>query len=362
MPNDTRYMQLALRLAQRGLGRVWPNPSVGCVIVNTDGHVVGRGWTRDGGRPHAETEALQAAGTRARGATAYVTLEPCSHHGKTGPCAEALIKAGIGTVVSATVDSDPRVAGRGHALLAASGVKLRTGLLESTARDLNAGFLKRVERGLPYVTLKLATTLDGKIALPGGESKWITGSQARAHGHLVRSMHDAIMVGSGTVLADDPELTCRLPGVDHPSLVRVVLDSTARLPMASKLATSAASQPVWLFSSESADTGKLEAMQVRAFALPAGPSGLDIHSCLKQMAAEGLTRVLVEGGARVASSLLKSGLVDQLLWYRSSAVMGDGRSAILGLDCVNLAEMPRFIRKETIRLGEDVLETYRVAT
>ncbi|MEQ1754354.1 MAG: bifunctional diaminohydroxyphosphoribosylaminopyrimidine deaminase/5-amino-6-(5-phosphoribosylamino)uracil reductase RibD [Micropepsaceae bacterium] len=362
LSNDARFMQLALRLAQRGLGRVWPNPSVGCVIVDVRGHVVARGWTQNGGRPHAETEALARAGVNARGATAYVTLEPCAHQGQTGPCAEALIKAGLVRVVSATVDPDPRVAGRGHDMLAAAGVHLRTGVLQDAARELNAGFFSRVQRARPHITLKVATTLDGKIALSGGESKWITGTAARAHAHLVRSQHDAIMVGSGTALADDPELSCRLPGGDHPGLVRIVLDTTAKLPTTSKLVLSAARQPVWLLTSDHAATRELEERKVKVFRLPTGPDGIDIQSCLKLLASQGLTRVLVEGGARLASTLVKSGVVDQLLWYRSPAVMGEGKSVISGFDCASIAEMPRFIRKETTRLGEDVLETYRVAT
>ena len=355
-------MRLALGLAQRGLGRVWPNPAVGCVIVDARGAIVGQGWTQDGGRPHAETEALRQAGSLAHGATAYVTLEPCAHRGQTGPCADALLAAGISRVVSACEDPDFRVAGRGHSRLKEGGVEVLTGVLQSEARALNAGFLSRIQKQRPFVTLKLASTLDGKIALPSGESKWITGEAARAHAHLVRAQHDAVMVGIGTVLADDPELTCRLAGVDHHRLVRVVADSQARLPAASKLVQSAARHPVWVLTGPKAEIAQLQASNVRIIPVAAPDGMIDLAAALRALADAGLTRVLVEGGARLASSLLKSGLADQLLWYRAPSVMGDGASAVSGLGISRLAEMPRVMRKETIRLGEDVLETYLFGT
>lgn len=353
-------MGLALSLAQRGLGRVWPNPSVGCVIVDRDGHVAGRGRTQDGGRPHAETEALREAGPRARGATAYVSLEPCAHQGQTGPCARALIDAGVARVVSAVEDPDSRVAGQGHAMLTTAGVAVRTNVLSARAKALNAGFFSRVQRGWPFVTLKLATTLDGKIALPSGESRWITGTQARAHTHLVRARHDAVLIGIGTALADDPELTCRLPGVRTSGPVRVVVDSKARLPVASKLAATAKASPVWLLSAQNSVV--LQQAGVKVLHVPASADGVDLAAALKALSAEGLTRVLVEGGATLSSALLKLGMVDRLLWYRAPSLMGEGISAVasLGLDAIK--ELPRFAREETIRLGEDVLETYRPAT
>lgn len=362
MDTDERYMRLALRLAQRGLGRVWPNPAVGCVIVDPQGVIAGLGWTRDGGRPHAETEALRQSGPRARGGTAYVTLEPCAHHGQTGPCAEALHSAGISKVVSACEDPDPRVAGRGHAILRNAGIVVQAGVLEGEARALNAGFLSRVQKSRPFVTLKLASTLDGKIALPSGESKWITGETARAHAHLVRSQHDAVLVGIGTVLADDPELTCRLPGVEHHRMVRVVADSQARLPTSSKLAQGASRQATWLLTARPGSADALRSLNVRVVPVPSSDGGVDLAAGLQALAEAGLTRVLVEGGARIVSSLLKSGLADQLLWYRAPCVMGDGASAVSGLGISHLAEMPRVMRKETIRLGEDVLETYLFGT
>lgn len=353
-------MALALQLAQRGLGRVWPNPSVGCVIVDADGHIAGQGRTQDGGRPHAETQALAQAGGRARGATVYVSLEPCSHQGQTGPCAAALIAAGVARVVSAVDDPDPRVAGKGHAMLEGAGIAVRNGVLQAQARHLNQGFFSRVEIGRPLVTLKLATTLDGKIALPGGESRWITGDAARAHVHLMRAQYDGVMVGIGSALADDPELTCRLPGVDHPRLVRVVADTTGRLPVGSKLAASARLQAVWLLTSS--DGPELERLGVRLLKVPVAEGGVDPVACLSALGGQGLTRLLVEGGAVLASSLLKAGLVDRLLWYRAPSVMGDGVSAVTALGVAGLSSLPRFVHEETLRLGEDVLETYRRGT
>lgn len=350
-------MALALAQAQRGLGRVWPNPSVGCVIADSDGHIAGLGRTQDGGRPHAETQALAQAGIRARGATAYVSLEPCSHQGQTGPCAGALIAAGVARVVSATQDPDVRVSGKGIAMLRAAGIDVRNGVMEGKAREVNAGFFSRVEQGRPLVTLKLATTLDGKIALPGGESRWITGAAARAHVHLMRAQHDGVMVGIGSALADDPELTCRLPGLDHSGLVRIVVDSTGRLPVGSKLAASAGRQAVWLLTS--GDSGELERVGVRLLKAPSATTGLDLVACMQSLGGQGLTRVLVEGGAALATSLLRTGLVDRLLWYRAPTVMGEGLSAVTALAATGLGTLPRFIHEETLRLGEDMLETYR---
>ncbi len=355
-------MALALRLAQRGLGRVWPNPAVGCVIVDAESRVVGRGWTQDGGRPHAETQAIARAGERARGATAYVSLEPCAHHGQTGPCAQALIAAGVSRVVSAVEDPDLRVKGNGHASLTAAGVEVRIGVLQAQAIALNAGFFSRIQHGRPLVTLKLASTLDGKIALSSGESRWITGQEARAHVHVLRSQHDAVMVGIGSALADDPELTCRMQGANHSRLVRIVADSQARLPATSKLALSADKQPVWLLTAALKSAGDLGKLSVKMVRVPLGAGGIDLEAALQVLAGQGLTRILVEGGAALASSLLKSELVDRLLWYRAPSVMGEGVSAVASLELAGLGDMPRFVSEETIRLGQDVLETYRRAT
>lgn len=360
--NDDRLMALALGLARRGLGRVAPNPAVGCVLVDESGRIVGRGWTQDGGRPHAETEALRQAGPRARGATVYVSLEPCAHHGETGPCAQALIDAGVARVVSATEDPDPRVAGKGHAMLQAAGLKLSVGVRHAEAAALNEGFFSRVQRGRPAVTLKLATTLDGKIALANGASRWITGERARAHVHLLRAQHDAVMIGSGSARADDPELTCRLPGMTAKPLVRIVADSQARLSSTSKLAASAREQPVWLITAASPPvTDALGAKGVEILRVSPSPEGLDLSMALKAIGNRGLTRVLVEGGATLAASLLKAGLVDQLHWYRAPTVMGGGLASVGDLGVNEIGGMPRFRWEETIRLGDDVLETFRPA-
>src|SRR5712691_553149 len=249
---DLSIMRAALALARRGLGNVWPNPAVGCVIARNS-KVVGRGWTQPGGRPHAETEALARAGGAAQGATAYVTLEPCSHWGRTPPCADALIAAAVGRVVVAIEDSDPRVAGGGLARLRAAGIAVETGLGAADAAEINAGFLQRVRLGRPLVTLKLATSLDGRIATAAGESRWITGPAARDHAHLLRATHDAILVGTGTVLADDPQLTCRLPGLAGCSPVRVVLDRQLRIPPGADIIAEARQVPTWLVTLPAAD-------------------------------------------------------------------------------------------------------------
>jgi diaminohydroxyphosphoribosylaminopyrimidine deaminase/5-amino-6-(5-phosphoribosylamino)uracil reductase len=351
-------MSLALRLAQRSLGRVWPNPAVGCVITDRDGHVAGVGWTQDGGRPHAETEAIRQAGERARGGAAYVTLEPCAHHGQTGPCAEALLASGVARVVSATEDPDPRVSGRGHAVLSAAGVSVVTGVLEAEARFLNAGFFSRVLKKRPLVTLKVATTLDGRVALPSGQSQWITGPEARAHAHLMRAQADAVLAGIGTVLADDPELTCRLPGIEHRRLVRVIVDTTARLPEGGRLAMGAERQAVWLLTARPDSATHLSRSNVRVLPVAAGPGGIDMGDALIQLAKEGITRVLVEGGSGILSTMLRDGLADRLLWYRASTIMGDGVPAFSGPSLSKLDEMPRVLRKETRVLGQDLLETY----
>ena len=240
-------MRAALALARRGLGNAWPNPAVGCVLVK-EGRVIGRGWTQPGGRPHAETEALRRAGEAARGATAYVTLEPCSHHGRTPPCCEALAEAGITRVVMAMRDPDPRVNGRGLAMLRGAGIVVEEGLLEAEARALNAGFFRRIQAGMPVVTLKLASTLDGRIATAAGESRWITGEAARREVHALRARHDAILVGSGTVLADDPDLTCRIPGMERVPMLRVVADARLRTSPSARLVQSAGVAPVLIIT------------------------------------------------------------------------------------------------------------------
>lgn len=358
LPDDPAYMAAALALATRGLGQVWPNPAVGCVLVR-EGRVVGRGWTQPGGRPHAEAEALARAGAAARGATAYVSLEPCSHHGKTPPCAEALAAAGIARCVVATRDPDPRVSGRGIQRLKAAGIAVVEGVGEAAARRLNAGFLSRIERGLPLVTLKLAMTLDGRIATAGGESRWITGPAARAHVHALRARHDAVMIGSGTALADDPRLDLRLLGLEtrRPPL-RIVADGRLRLPLTGYLAATARRQPTWLLTRADADPLRRRAFEdlgLRLFLLKTHrEEALDLEAGLRALAGEGVTRVLVEGGGQLAAALLAGGLVDRLAVYHAPLVLGgDARPGVAALGLRHLADAPAFDLLEAGVLGPD---------
>ncbi|MGQ9371797.1 bifunctional diaminohydroxyphosphoribosylaminopyrimidine deaminase/5-amino-6-(5-phosphoribosylamino)uracil reductase RibD [Azospirillum sp. ST 5-10] len=360
--DDLRHMQSALALAARGLGTVWPNPSVGCVLVR-DGLVVGRGWTQPGGRPHGETEALRRAGAAARGATAYVSLEPCNHHGKTPPCTEALLEAGIGRVVVACEDPDPRVAGSGVRRLRDAGLEVEVGLCAEEAYELNRGFFTRILRGRPLFTLKLATTLDGRIATHGGESKWITGAAARAWGHRLRAGHDAIMIGVGTALADNPDLTCRLPGLAHRSPLRIVVDSRLRLPLTGRLVATARTVPTWIFTRDDADPLRIQAFTacgVEVLPLPADGAGLpDVVRAAAVLAERGITRVLVEGGATLAASLLRAALVDRLEWFRAARVIGgDGIAAVAPFGVDRLADAAAFRRIDVRRCGEDAVERY----
>ena len=359
---DIAAMRSALGLARRGLGDVWPNPAVGCVIVN-QGRVVGRGWTQPGGRPHAETEALARAGAAAKGGTAYVTLEPCCHWGRTPPCADALIAAGLHRVVVAIEDPDPRVAGGGVARLRQAGLTVDTGVCQATAAEINAGFFHRVRLGRPLVTLKLATSLDGRIATASGESRWITGPPARERAHLLRATHDAILVGTGTVLADDPQLTCRLPGLAERSPVRVVLDRQLRIPLAARLFAEARQVPTWVVASPSADPVKQQTLQdagVEIIEGEADPAGrLDLAAALRRLGERGLTRLLVEGGGRLAAALLRAGLVDRLVWLHAPFLLGgDGVPAVGALGYAALAEAPGFDRLSTETVGADVMTTF----
>ena len=360
-------MQAALALARRGLGQVAPNPAVGCVLVK-DGRVVGRGWTQPGGRPHAETEALRRAGEAARGACAYVTLEPCAHHGKTPPCAEALIAAGIARCIVAMDDPDPRVDGGGLALLRDGGVEVVVGPGAEAAAEVNAGYLIRQRQGRPLVTLKLATTLDGRIATKSGASRWITGEAARARAHLLRTQHDAVLVGSGTAVLDDPRLDVRLDGLAATSPVRVVLDGRLRLPLTHDLVRRARDQATWLItrdptSPDWADRERVAAYEgagVEVMTVGIDDSGrLSLRAALAALGQRGLPRVLIEGGGAVVAGLLRLGLVDRLAWFRAPRVMGgDGLPAVAGFGLVDLAKAPAFALTELTRIGNDVLETY----
>jgi diaminohydroxyphosphoribosylaminopyrimidine deaminase/5-amino-6-(5-phosphoribosylamino)uracil reductase len=363
---DAHLMAVALRLAERGLGQVWPNPAVGCVLVK-DGHIVGRGWTQQGGRPHAEFEALRRAGDAALGATAYITLEPCAHYGQTPPCTMALLHAGIRRAVIAAPDPDPRVDGRGIEQLRQAGVEVMLGVARHEAERLNAGFFLRVRAGRPLVTLKFATSLDGRIATRTGESRWITGEEARQRAHQLRANHDAIMVGSGTALADDPELTCRLPGLAECSPVRIVLDGRLRLATSSRLARTARVVPTWVITREDADPKRRAALErcgVDVLTVATGPGEhIDPGLALAALAARGLTRVLVEGGSELAAALVRARLVDRLVWFQAPLLIGgDGLPALGALAADALAECLNLRRSHSLTLARDAVQAYIVDT
>jgi diaminohydroxyphosphoribosylaminopyrimidine deaminase/5-amino-6-(5-phosphoribosylamino)uracil reductase len=351
-------MALALALGRRGQGRVWPNPAVGCVIVQ-GGRVVGRGWTADGGRPHAEAVALREAGASAREATAYVTLEPCAHQGRAGPCAEALAQAGVTRVVVATGDPDPRTAGRGLARLRAAGVEVVEGVLGAEARWDLCGFLRRFGDGRPFVTLKLAASLDGRIATAGGESRWITGEAARAMVHALRTRADAVMVGGGTARADDPLLTVRGMGT-RPQPVRVVLSRDLSLPRGGKLARTAREVPLWLLHGENAEAAPWEALGARCLRVAEGAGGLDLRAALGVLTGQGITRVFCEGGGEVAAGLLRGGLVDELVVFGAGVALGaEGRPMLGALGLEHLAEAPRLRLWQVREVGGDMMAVWR---
>jgi diaminohydroxyphosphoribosylaminopyrimidine deaminase/5-amino-6-(5-phosphoribosylamino)uracil reductase len=363
---DQRFMQLALALGRRGQGRTWPNPAVGAVVVK-DGVIVGRGWTQAGGRPHAEAVALAHAGDAARGATLYVTLEPCSHVGKSPPCADAVIAAGIKRVVSAIEDPNPEVAGQGHARLRAAGMAVDIGLGAAEAARDHAGHFRRVRDKRPHVMLKLAISTDDKIAAAGHKPLAISGEAAKARMHLLRAQSDAILVGIGTVKADDPLLTCRLPGMEARSPVRVVLDRALRISGTSRLVQSARATPLWLMTSslaEAAAAMKLGAAgaQVIRVASAAPPPGLDLGAVLRALAEKGITRLLVEGGARVASSFVAAGLVDEFWLLRGPDAVGvDGVAALDGLPLTSITQSPGFRVRASESLDKDTLTIYERA-
>lgn len=356
MSDDRRWMSVALSLARRGLGQVWPNPAVGCVIVK-DGRVLGRGWTQPGGRPHAEAMALSQASGRAQGATAYVTLEPCAHHGRTPPCADALAAAGVVRVVTSFEDPDPRVSGKGLAKLREAGVTVETGLMADEAEAINCGFLIRQRTGRPFVRLKLAATLDGRIATATGESQWITGPEARARVHMIRAEADAVMVGAGTARADDPRLDVRLPGLEDRSPVRVIVDPTASLSKQSKLIKGAAQTPVWICCTRSPEE---RPPGVEYLVIPSENGKMDLSALLQILGDKGLTRVFCEGGGVLAAGLLAAGLVDELVWASAGLALGaDGLPGVASLPFDALADAPRFDMLRAEQVGADVLTTWR---
>jgi diaminohydroxyphosphoribosylaminopyrimidine deaminase / 5-amino-6-(5-phosphoribosylamino)uracil reductase len=360
---DQRFMQLALTLGRRGLGRTWPNPAVGAVVVK-DGVIVGRGWTQPGGRPHAEPEALRRAGAAARGATLYVTLEPCSHFGKSPPCVDAVIAAGIARVVSAIEDPNPEVAGQGHTKLRAAGLTVDVGLCAAEAARDHAGHFRRVRDKRPHVILKLAVSADDKIGAAGHRPVAISGEAAKTRVHLLRAQCDAILVGIGTVLADDPSLTCRLPGMEARSPVRLVLDRALRIPGTSRLVHSARGTPLWVLTSDLSEAPaamKLGAAgaQVIRVAATTRPPGLDLPAVLHALSDKGITRLLVEGGAKVASSFVAADLVDEIWLLRGQESVGaDGVPALDALPLSAITQSPGFKVRASESLNRDTLTVY----
>ena len=357
--DDARFMALALTLGRRNLGHTWPNPAVGAVIVK-DGVILARGWTQSGGRPHAEVEALRRAKKAAEGATMYVTLEPCSHQGKTPPCADAIVKAGIARVVSALEDPNPEVAGQGHAKLRAKGIQVDIGLGAEEARRVHAGHIARVTRDRPHVLLKLAISADGKVGLAGRKPVALSGEAARARVFQMRSTHDAILVGIGTVLADNPQLTCRLPGMLERSPVRVVLDAQLRTPLATSVIATARDTPTWVFGARKASPLAEEILQQRGckvFRVDGENGRLDLEGVLKTLAGQGITRLMVEGGPTVAASFVAADLVDEAALIYSEKLIGeDGIAPLEGMALDALNGHLHVTGSE--RLGPDTLEHY----
>ena len=357
--NDKAFMEKALELARGQLGQVWPNPAVGCVLVK-NGVIIAEGVTQDGGRPHGEQVALELAGSEANGAaakdaTAYVSLEPCAHVGKTPSCAKLLVEAGVKRVVYACGDPDARTAGQGGDILRVAGIDVATGLMEDEAQELNQGFFLKVQQNRPMVSLKLATSNDGKIADPSSASQWVTGEEARNKGHEIRARHDAILVGIGTVLADDPMLDCRLAGYEQHSPVRIVLDSKWRTPLSSKLVQSAGSIPLWIVG-QGQPPAELMVLGVKCISIA---DKKDMGELLKLLAAEGITRLLVEGGAKVNASFVASGFVDHVAWFKAPHDIGaGGLGAIAGMEIEDFLKEAKFNSINSEKIGKDTLVNF----
>ena len=356
---DEQMMARAISLARNGLGRTSPNPLVGAVIVR-DGRIVAEGWHRKAGTPHAEIHALNMAGELARGATVYVSLEPCAHYGRTGPCARALVEAGVSRVVVAMTDPNPKVAGKGIAILQEAGIQVTTGVLEQEARQLNEVFLKWMTTGLPFVALKTAMTLDGKIATAAGQSQWITNEASRYETHRLRDIYDGILVGINTALADNPALTTRLKEYQGRNPVRIVVDSRARLPLTAKLVTDGAARTI-VAVTEQAPAERVEALRSAGVEIiVAGSSNhVDMQSLMEQLGAMKISSVLVEGGGSVNFSLLQAGLVDRVYAFIAPKLVG-GRDALTPVEGEGFQELDRAVELENIQLrqlGSDVLLT-----
>ena len=360
---DSRFMAAALALGRRNIGQTWPNPAVGALVVrdaHTEPFVVGRGATEIGGRPHAETQALIAAGEKAKGATMYVTLEPCPHHGSTAPCTDAILHAQIARVVVALEDPNPTVGGKGIAALRAGGVKVELGVGREDATFAHAGHLRRIREGRPQVILKLAVSADGKSALAGRRPIMISGNASLAEAHMLRARNDAVLVAIGTVLSDDPLLNCRLPGMDDRTPVRVVLDGSLRTPMTSRLVKTAQQYPLWMIARTDAPVElelTLAAAGADVMRVDAGSDGrVDLRAALALLGARGITRLLVEGGPILSAALIKADLVDEAIVVRSQKTLGEGAiPAIEGMPLEALIQSPKLKLFERRAVGDDVL-------
>ncbi len=355
--NDEWYMRLALQLAESALGQTGINPVVGCVVVK-DGRIVGTGAHLRRGGPHAEVHALQMAGTEAEGATVYVTLEPCSHHGRTPPCAQRLVSERVARVVVAATDPNPLVAGRGLAMLREAGIAVEQGLLEAESRALNAHFEKYMRTGLPFVTMKSATTLDGKIASKTGDSKWISSSDSREQVHTIRHRHQAIMVGIGTVLADDPRLTTRLsvPGIDP---IRIIVDSQLRLPEAAAVVQDSSDmKPVYVLTTNRASEERAEKLtQLGVRIIRAGSAEqVDLAAAMKQLGELEISSILLEGGGRLSGAMLEAGLIDKVILYLAPIIVGgrDAPSAFEFSGFETIREAWRLTDLQVDRIGDDL--------
>jgi len=357
---DHAFMKMALDLSRRGLGKTSPNPSVGCVIVKND-HIIGRGCTSDGGRPHGEINALSQA-KNVNGATVYVTLEPCAHHGNTPPCAEALVSAGVSKVIVATGDPDSRVSGKGVDILKNSGIAVLEGLLKEEADLINQGFLLKVTDKRPLITVKIASSNDGKIAKNEGEQTWVTGPEARLRGHLYRANHDAILVGINTVLIDDPMLDCRIPGLSSQSPIRIVLDSQLRILENSKICETAKDIETWVMTlnQDKEKILRLETKGITVIKVEENDEGqTSLTHIMEVLARRGITRVLSEGGAMVNASLIKAGLVDRIIWLKSSESIG--ATGVNALYDIPITELNRYLNLNLYdegKVGEDIWLEY----
>ncbi len=361
--DDTKYMEMALELAQKAQGETSPNPLVGCVIVDAKGNIVGKGYHHKAGEPHAEINALAEAKELAYGATAYVTLEPCSHFGRTGPCCDALIRAGIKRVVAAAGDPNPQVAGQGFARLQAAGVEVAEGLLEAEAYRQNEVFFHWIVTGMPFVVMKYAMTMDGKIATASGDSKWITGDEARKYAHYLRGIYDCILVGKNTVLKDDPELTCRLVKGKNP--LRIVLDTKLEIPLTAKVLTDKQA-PTMVVAAQNIVATKVntfsELTGVEVLQVPMEKNKLSLRALLAELSKRKLTSILVEGGSQVHGAFLDENLVQRVYAFIAPKIIGGAQSLppIGGFGKGKIAESLVLREKNIQYLDQDILITGRV--